>query len=195
MFTFTRLLTLATLAIAAQAAPSSTMDCDNPTVVSTETFANGVVRTTTTCAKTTVAARDLADVTDVCGEICKYFSKSHFDQISLKYTVGNNICSNAAGGLPPITDDCQQIKDAITIFQGNQGWALRLPLDDVSSRFVKTAPEFTVLPLHRETLSFNTCSFFFENDSPVVPYSYCWQDLVSLFLIMTKSCIADGCYL
>jgi hypothetical protein len=54
-------------------------------------------------------------------------------------------CNNNTGVLPPISQDCQTIANAIQIFQGTQN------------------DTFTVAPNHLETLTFGTCSLFFEN--------------------------------
>ncbi|TFY76355.1 hypothetical protein EWM64_g7656, partial [Hericium alpestre] len=68
-------------------------------------------------------------------------------------------CSSI-GDLPPTTQDCQTIIDAVEILEG------------------KTAPTFTVASGHTETLEFGTCRFFYENLSAET-LTYCWQDLVN----------------
>ncbi|KAI0631602.1 hypothetical protein C8Q77DRAFT_1159369 [Trametes polyzona] len=87
---------------------------------------------------------------DVCGEICK------------------NVCGDS-GELPPTTDDCTTIVDAITILNGS------------------VAPSFAVAPGHVQTLTFGTCRFFFENDSPA-PQTNCW-----LSFVQTASAAASAC--
>ncbi|KAL0948481.1 hypothetical protein HGRIS_011050 [Hohenbuehelia grisea] len=69
-----------------------------------------------------------------------------------------NSCNNDAGQLPPVSEDCGVIEDAIQIFTG-QG-----------------PTSFVLDPNHVETLTFGTCSYFFINTSPIT-LEYCWTDL------------------
>ncbi|RDX44669.1 hypothetical protein OH76DRAFT_1359250, partial [Lentinus brumalis] len=78
------------------------------------------------------------------------------------------VCADL-GLLPPVTEDCQQLVNAITILNG------QIP------------PEFTVDANHVQTISFGTCRFFFENVGPQ-PLTYCW-----LSLAQTASAAASAC--
>ena len=51
-----------------------------------------------------------------------------------------------------------------------------------------TAPEFTVSPMHVQTLSFGTCQFSFQNLSPSEVMGYCWRSLVSVQLSSIHRC-------
>lgn len=98
---------------------------------------------------------------NVCGEICEKILisrilNSHLSSIDPS---GSNSCNNNAGTLPPVIDDCAQIKDAIIIFEG------------------QTSPTFDVAAYGIETLTFGTCSFFFQNND-YEELEYCWSDLV-----------------
>ncbi|KAF8515649.1 hypothetical protein JB92DRAFT_2913826 [Gautieria morchelliformis] len=147
MLSVTQLLTIAACAIitlAANDAGALHAHCDGAKLIhDTPIEVNGktVSFTGFSCTPKTVASRDLSKRSiNVCGEIC------------------SNSCNTNAGNLPPIIDDCAQIKDAITIFAG------------------QTSPTFTVAPYGLETLTFGTCSFFFQsNDSDYL--EYCWSDL------------------
>ncbi|KAI0819694.1 hypothetical protein BC628DRAFT_1423527 [Trametes gibbosa] len=99
---------------------------------------------------TTVAPAAPTPTVNVCGEICR------------------NTCGDS-GNLPPTTEDCATIMDAITILNGS------------------VSPSFEVAPFHAQTLSFGTCRFFFENDS-VFPTSQCW-----LSFGQTASAAASAC--
>lgn len=79
-------------------------------------------------------------------------------------------CSNVTGVLPPISDDCANIEAAITILQNEH------------------SSTFTVDPNHLETLSFGTCSYFFENFGPKT-LEYCWSDLSS-----QATAAGDACF-
>ncbi|KAI0031084.1 hypothetical protein K488DRAFT_87144 [Vararia minispora EC-137] len=92
-----------------------------------------------------------AQTKNVCGSIC------------------NTVCSNAAGNLPPISDDCQMIKNAVQIFQNN---------NDAT---------FTVAPAATEELVFGTCSFFFTNLSNSTQVA-CWQDLANSASVSGAAC-------
>ncbi|KAI0739502.1 hypothetical protein C8Q80DRAFT_1274562 [Daedaleopsis nitida] len=88
---------------------------------------------------------------DVCGELCI------------------NVCTNS-GTLPPTTDDCAVIMDAVTIFNGSH------------------APDFTVSNGHAQVLSFGTCRMFFENFSPN-PLAYCWLSLGQVASAAGSACL------
>ncbi|OJT07301.1 hypothetical protein TRAPUB_1844 [Trametes pubescens] len=103
---------------------------------------------------TSIAPAAPVPTTDVCGVISG---------------PGSNVCGDS-GTLPPVTEDCATIMDAITILNG--------------SGIGRTAPTFGVAPGHAQTLTFGTCRFFFENDSPL-PMSNCWLSFVRGFFIVT----------
>ncbi|OBZ72788.1 hypothetical protein A0H81_06963 [Grifola frondosa] len=89
--------------------------------------------------------------TDVCNEIC------------------TDVCSDV-GQLPPVSEDCATIVDAITIMNGS------------------VAPEFEVDPNHMQQLTFGTCRFFFENVGPS-PLSYCWTSLAQVASAAASACL------
>ncbi|KAI0665479.1 hypothetical protein C8Q78DRAFT_1083927 [Trametes maxima] len=99
---------------------------------------------------TTVAPSLPVATIDVCGSIC------------------NNVCGDS-GSLPPVSEDCATIVDAITILNGS------------------ISPSFTVLPGHAQTLSFGTCRFFFENTA-LLELSNCWLSFAE-----TASAAASAC--
>ncbi|KIP01534.1 hypothetical protein PHLGIDRAFT_123266 [Phlebiopsis gigantea 11061_1 CR5-6] len=75
--------------------------------------------------------------------------------------VCNELCTNSCGSigdLPPISEDCQQIFNSITILQGS------------------IAPTFTVESNQIQQLTFGTCRVFFENFSNET-VSECWSTL------------------
>ncbi|KAA1471004.1 hypothetical protein DENSPDRAFT_880133 [Dentipellis sp. KUC8613] len=130
--------------------------CANPSTVSSDTITvdgKDVVRETVACSVVTpaVVSSGLPDP-NVCGEVC------------------TTTCSDL-GDLPPSTDDCQSIKNAIAIFAGSA------PAD------------FTVQPGHIEQLTFGTCRFFFENLTGDEALTYCWQDLAN-----SGSAAASDCF-
>ncbi|KZV63062.1 hypothetical protein PENSPDRAFT_641439 [Peniophora sp. CONT] len=148
MLSFTRLLSLAAAVVAVSAA-----SCANPTMVSTNTLPNGVELSVLSCATAPLDRRQTnSTATDVCGEICV------------------SSCSSVAGVLPPTTEDCAVIKEAVQIFQGS------------------TSPSFTVLPFHIQQLTFNTCRMFFENLSPVSEQG-CWSDLAKDASVAGAACL------
>ncbi|KAI0259507.1 hypothetical protein BC834DRAFT_974223 [Gloeopeniophorella convolvens] len=117
------------------------------TITTTETLS-----TTATITTTSVVAAPTPS--GVCGEIC------------------NNQCSRPTTGpfnLPPTTDDCSQITDAIQIFEASTG------------------PNFTVQPGGIETLTFGTCTYTFENLSEE-PLSYCWSDFANVGSVSGEAC-------
>ncbi|KAH9848217.1 hypothetical protein C2E23DRAFT_889259 [Lenzites betulinus] len=99
---------------------------------------------------TSIAPAAPTPTVDVCGEICR------------------NTCGDS-GNLPPVTEDCATIMDAITILNGS------------------VSPSFQVPAFHVQTLSFGTCRFFFENDSPFIT-NQCW-----LSFGQTASAAASAC--
>lgn len=84
-----------------------------------------------------------------------------------RFRSGTISCNQETGILPPISDDCQTIQNAVTILEGTM------------------SPTFLVQPNHLTTLTFGTCSYFFEN----MGYSEltaCWSDLVwTVFIVFT----------
>ncbi|EGN97479.1 hypothetical protein SERLA73DRAFT_184203 [Serpula lacrymans var. lacrymans S7.3] len=134
--------------------------CDGAEVVSSTTISvNGkeVVHTTYSCpsiarrgiicrllgicpTKPKPAPTDLP--TYVCDQLCDY------------------VCSDP-NPLPPITEDCGVIQDAIQIYEGS------------------IAPTFVVDASSIEQLTYGTCRFFFENLSSA-PLEYCWTSLSSI---------------
>ncbi|KAI0643208.1 hypothetical protein C8Q79DRAFT_915117 [Trametes meyenii] len=88
---------------------------------------------------------------DVCGLIC------------------NNVCGDS-GSLPPVTEDCATIADAITILNGS------------------ISPSFTVAPGHAQTLAFGTCRIFFQNFSPFT-LSNCWLSFSETANAAASACL------
>lgn len=143
--TDTEVKTTTATAVTTATATETTTATDLTTVVQSTT-ATDVVTVTTTAS----AAAPSSTGTNVCGELC------------------TNICSEV-GQLPPTSDDCQQLVNAITILNG------------------QISPDFTVDSNHVQTITFGTCRFFFENISPA-PLTYCW-----LSLAQTASAAASQC--
>ncbi|TBU28806.1 hypothetical protein BD309DRAFT_957403 [Dichomitus squalens] len=103
--------------------------CTDAKTVSTTTIAVGdkeVELTQLSCGTSVTKRQTATPIPNICGEICQ------------------NVCSDS-GNLPPTTEDCQTIVDAITILNGS------------------VSPTFTVDGGHAQTLTFGTCRFFFEN--------------------------------
>ncbi|KAI8995198.1 hypothetical protein BD414DRAFT_513029 [Trametes punicea] len=140
--------------------------CAGATVVSTSEVAVGsktVELTTFACdgPAAGVHANDAAPTSagpaaplptvNVCGEIC------------------DNVCGDS-GTLPPVTEDCATIVDAITILNGS------------------ISPSFEVDSNHAQTLSFGTCRFFFQNFSPL-PMSNCWLSFVQIASAAASACL------
>ncbi|TFY61565.1 hypothetical protein EVG20_g7002 [Dentipellis fragilis] len=162
MVALLRLASFVALVAAANAARIHDRDarapaaCANPSTVSSDTVTvdgKDVVRETIACSTVTpaiVSGKPLDP--DVCGGAC------------------TTTCGRL-GDLPPSTDDCQTIKNAIAIFAGS-------------------APaNFTVQPDHVEQLTFGTCRFFFENLTGDEVLTYCWQDLAN-----SGSAAASDCF-
>ncbi|EGN97476.1 hypothetical protein SERLA73DRAFT_184199, partial [Serpula lacrymans var. lacrymans S7.3] len=119
--------------------------CDDAEVVSSTTISvNGkeVVHTTYSCPS--IARRATRDLpTYVCGQLCDY------------------ACSAPASNpLPPISEDCGMIQDAILLYAGS--------ID----------PTFVVDAGGIEQLTYGTCIFYFGNLS-TEPIEYCWDNLSS----------------
>ncbi|KAM5530448.1 hypothetical protein V8D89_015888 [Ganoderma adspersum] len=135
-----------TTATATETTTATTTATDVTTVVQSTT-ATDVVTVTTTAS----AAAPSSTGTNVCGELC------------------TNICSEL-GQLPPTSDDCQQLVNAITILNG------------------QIDPDFTVDSNHVQTITFGTCRFFFENISPA-PLTYCWLSLAQVASAAASQCL------
>ncbi|GJJ15088.1 hypothetical protein Clacol_009363 [Clathrus columnatus] len=71
----------------------------------------------------------------------------------------NTVCSSATGILPPIQADCDTIANSFIILES-----------EVNSPF------FEVASGTQQTISFGTCSFFFQNLTPGT-LAECWTDL------------------
>ncbi|KAF8531082.1 hypothetical protein JB92DRAFT_243534 [Gautieria morchelliformis] len=150
MPSYMKLLTLAaTVAVGVvTAAPSvDHAKCAGAQLVSSTTLHVGghdVLLTTHSCSPSAVERRQTTPTTfvNVCGSTC------------------TTSCNSVTGILPPISDDCQTIENAIVILQST-----------MSSTFL-------VQPNHLKTLTFGTCSYFFENIGPTELQS-CWADLSS----------------
>lgn len=130
--------------------PTTITETDTETVIATVTQTETDTDTITATLTITASPSPTPTATDVCGLIC------------------NTFCSDL-GQLPPISDDCQVIKDSIQIFEGN------------------SAPTFIVQPAHIQQLTFGTCRFFFENLG-TVPLEYCWQDLANTGSVAATQC-------
>ncbi|EJF56964.1 hypothetical protein DICSQDRAFT_157655 [Dichomitus squalens LYAD-421 SS1] len=128
--------------------------CTDAKTVSTTTIAVGdkeVELTQLSCGTSVTKRQTATPIPNICGEICQ------------------NVCSDS-GNLPPTTEDCQTIVDAITILNGS------------------VCPTFTVDPNHVQTITFGTCRFFFENLGPD-PLTYCWLDFVQIASAAASQCL------
>ncbi|PIL32670.1 hypothetical protein GSI_05374 [Ganoderma sinense ZZ0214-1] len=140
-------VTTATATETTTATATETTTATDLTTVVQSTTATDVVTVTTTAS----AAAPSSTATNVCGEIC------------------TNICSEV-GQLPPTSDDCQELVNAITILNG------------------QISPDFTVDSNHVQTITFGTCRFFFENISPA-PLTYCWLSLAQVASAAASQCL------
>ncbi|KAI0653131.1 hypothetical protein C8Q70DRAFT_652536 [Cubamyces menziesii] len=136
----------------AQAVQTSAIDIGSGKTVELTTFScdHPAVHANDDPSPTSVAPSAPLPTNNVCGELC------------------SNVCGDS-GNLPPVTEDCETIVNAITILNGS------------------ISPSFEVDPDHVQTLSFGTCRFFFENFSPF-PMSNCWLSFVQI-----ASAAADAC--
>ncbi|KAI0321241.1 hypothetical protein OF83DRAFT_1100406 [Amylostereum chailletii] len=144
-------------------------DVEPTTIIGTTTVVETATEVITATATVTVVPSPTPSAIDVCGGIC------------------NTTCSEV-GQLPPTTDDCQVIKDAVAIFQGNACRLFSAIRSAHKSNGDCAAPTFIADPLHTQQLTFGTCRFFFENlgtDS----VEYCWNDLAN-----TGSASASQCF-
>ncbi|RPD58283.1 hypothetical protein L226DRAFT_536757 [Lentinus tigrinus ALCF2SS1-7] len=83
-------------------------------------------------------------------------------------TTCTNVCAES-GSLPPTSEDCDKIFDAISIFNSS----------------IST---FTVNPNRATTLSFGTCRAFLQNFSPSAPLTFCWTDFAAVAAAAGKAC-------
>ncbi|KAH9895796.1 hypothetical protein C8Q73DRAFT_451769 [Cubamyces lactineus] len=118
----------------------TTFSCDGPAVHANDDP-----------SPTSVAPSVPFPTVNVCGELC------------------SDVCGDS-GSLPPVTEDCATIVDAVTILNGS------------------VAPTFEVDSGHVQTLSFGTCRFFFENFSPF-PMSNCWLSFVQIASAAASACL------
>ncbi|KAI0808079.1 hypothetical protein C8Q74DRAFT_111945 [Fomes fomentarius] len=133
--------------------------CAGAKAVRTSTVdANGktVELTTFSCAAQPAQPASLVTetATDVCSEICL------------------NACAHPTQ-LPPASEDCEAIVNAITILNGS------------------VPAGFTVDPNHVQTLTFGTCRFFFQNFA-ANPLSYCWLSLAQQASAAGASCFPQN---
>ncbi|EIM85146.1 uncharacterized protein STEHIDRAFT_158836 [Stereum hirsutum FP-91666 SS1] len=119
---------------------------------------------------TPIAPKSTATLTDtVTVTATATASSTPTNAINVCGTVCNTLCTQS-GQLPPTMNDCQVVKEAIQIFEGN------------------SSPTSIVQPGHIQQLTFGTCRFFFENLN-TVPLEFCWQDLGN-----NGSAAADACF-
>jgi len=155
MRTFSSLLVLATLAVAGTAVnlPASfghiatSAGCNGATIEHSSSIKVGgrvIQRFEIGCEQDKAAVRrTTTSPTHVCGLDC------------------TTSCNNDAGGLPPISEDCDVLVDAINIFQGE-------------------GPSSNVVHAGRmDFLSFGTCMYWFANNSDE-DLEYCWDDMAGL---------------
>ncbi|KAL1942358.1 hypothetical protein VTO73DRAFT_6422 [Trametes versicolor] len=136
-------------------ATATTTETDTETDTATVTSATTVIESVTDSATLTVtatvtAATPSSTFTNVCGAIC------------------TTVCGQS-GRLEPITEDCEQLVNAITILNG------------------QIAPTFDVEPDHAQTITFGTCRFFFQNVGPT-PLEYCWLSLAQVASAAGNAC-------
>ncbi|RPD72913.1 hypothetical protein L226DRAFT_141221 [Lentinus tigrinus ALCF2SS1-7] len=148
--TTTSVKTTTTTTTATETSVSVSATTATETATAIETVTDSETDTATVTATVTAAPSPTPTAEDVCDGIC------------------TTVCAEM-GSLPPVSDDCQQLSNAITILNG------QIP------------PEFTVDSKHVQTISFETCRFFFENVGPL-PLTYCWVSLVQ-----TASAAASAC--
>ncbi|OBZ76671.1 hypothetical protein A0H81_03247 [Grifola frondosa] len=104
-----------------------------------------------TSVETLKARQSTTDPTDVCNEFC-------------------TISCGVNGDLPPTTDDCAVIVDAITVLNG------------------AISPTFIVESNHEQQLVYGTCAFFFLNYTPDT-LEYCWLSLSEIASEVASACL------
>lgn len=136
---------------------------------------------TVTVTATATASSTPTNAINVCGTVCEYELQYANTCPMTGMILGNTLCTQS-GQLPPTTDDCQVVKEAIQIFEGNSCECFRQTYPFILAQAelaFATAPTSIVQPGHIQQLTFGTCRFFFENLN-TVPLEFCWQDLVGL---------------
>ncbi|OBZ76678.1 hypothetical protein A0H81_03248 [Grifola frondosa] len=163
MKSFYSLFVLVAVVATSYALPNSLRARDEicSTVIATFSIAVGdktVVLTTLGCetdnstsVETLKARQSATDPTDVCDELC-------------------TILCGISGDLPPTTEDCAVVVDAITILNG------------------AISPTFIVESNHEQQLVYGTCAFFFENFSPDT-LEYCWLSLSEIGSEAASACL------
>ncbi|KAF4588135.1 hypothetical protein EYR38_010100 [Pleurotus pulmonarius] len=174
MRAFSNILAIAGLAVAVSAAnlPAAVnrmavnAGCNDAKITHTSHVLVGtkqVTRTGLSCTLKRMVAREPSEATiatdpvHVCGQSC------------------TTSCSNVSGILPPTSEDCETISQAIEIFK-NQG-----------------PSSFVAQPQTMETLAFGTCSYMFVNFSNG-PLEFCWEDMQGqlVFRPTSHSLLKDG---
>ncbi|KAI0819692.1 hypothetical protein BC628DRAFT_966382 [Trametes gibbosa] len=154
--TATKTVTSVSVSTATATATKTDTETETATATETETSATTIVESVTDTATLTVtatvsAASPSSTFTNVCNEIC------------------TDVCAQS-GRLPPISDDCDALMNAITVLNG------------------QILPTFDVEPNHVQTITSGTCRFFFQNNGPE-PLEYCW-----LSLAQTASQAGNACF-
>ncbi|KAI0776865.1 hypothetical protein BD413DRAFT_231158 [Trametes elegans] len=145
-----RAVSASSVAVGSKTVELTTFACDVAVIAAAHADDDPAPNTSAVPSATSIAPAAPIQTRDVCGEICI------------------NQCGDS-GELPPTTEDCATIVDAITILNGS------------------ISPSFEVDPGHVQTLAFGTCRFFFENFSPFAMTS-CW-----LSFSQTASAAASAC--
>ncbi|KAI0695662.1 hypothetical protein C8T65DRAFT_664848, partial [Cerioporus squamosus] len=81
-----------------------------------------------------------------------------------------DVCTSS-GSLPPTSEDCEMVFDAISIFNAT---------GSIST--------FTVGANRAQTLTFHTCRVFLQNFSPSVPLTFAWTDFAAVATGAGKAC-------
>ncbi|KAL7278130.1 hypothetical protein ACG7TL_008101 [Trametes sanguinea] len=144
-----RIVSTSEVAVDGKTLELTTFECGAATIHADD--ASATLSSTTFGPTSIVSANAPIPTANVCGEIC------------------NNVCGDS-GNLPPVTEDCQTIFNAITILNGS------------------ISPSFEVDPNHAQTLTFGTCRFFFQNFSPL-PMSNCWLSFVQIASAAASACL------
>ncbi|KAF8588190.1 hypothetical protein K439DRAFT_1385036 [Ramaria rubella] len=148
MPSFTQLFTLAACALISLSVGVNAQ-CDGAQLIkSVPVNANGATITVNTfsCAPPKLDNRGAIrrdEVDNVCGELC------------------TNSCNDDAGSLPPVTADCDTIRNSVAILESQLN------------------PTYTVSPKSAQSLSFQTCTFNHANLGNNVQQG-CWSSLASV---------------
>ncbi|GJJ10681.1 hypothetical protein Clacol_004908 [Clathrus columnatus] len=143
MPSFTKFFTLAACVVASLAVNPATR-CDDARLVKSQsipTSGGAVSLKAFSCAPKGAVKRDSSSIVNLQGEIC------------------TNSCNSDAGNLPPVADDCNQIREAIQILGGVGA------ID----------PTFNLGGYGQQNLTFDTCTFFFTNNLPS-EIEFDWSD-------------------